>query len=751
MKFEISCKTGSQEEKAQMKDSYLQKQKHLKDLLEKHEMEQTEKRIQNLVEKTKIDPNMIWKARKKAKNDTELDYNTVNEEGQVLNDPEKAKEHIAQYFEDLYQARPGTPEYAESTEHIKQTMRLVESEYRDRPDKESDPITNKEIDQAIKRLKRNKSSGPDNIPNEIFIEADTKTRRIYKEILNKIHKKEEIPDSWLEGQIKRLYKGKGMKGKCSNERGITLASNIGKVYERIINERVKKQVTITDTQAGGTEGNATVDHLITLKQTIQEIRNRNKTAYIVFLDVQKAYDKAWLDAILYAMHKNGVKGKNLQIMKLLNSNLTARIRTKYGLTRKIKIRDSIRQGGVLSVIEYATLMDEISKKLKDEAAGIKTNSGELIGSLLWMDDVVLIHEDPDELQRMLDITNEVAMKYHIEFGAAKCKMIRIGPGRKAEIKLNGQTLEEVTSYKYLGEMINNKANLAAHLQTTKAKVRAVTQKILEETGNKEFRGIKMHAIWQLVETTIIPTLTYGAEGWEPSKKELERIQGIFNNVLKTIIKVPQGTPTVTLLAETGFLPIQLVINKKRIMQAHRILNKKKPGLIQRVTNGESIWKEGIRELQQTYKIDEEDLMGNKEALSKKIDQKNREKWMMIIEEEAREKSKVKHWFERTDMNKLKTRKEYLNKLTRNQCNIIIKARTRMLPLRTNQRGSNKDQKCRLCGEHEETQRHVIQDCKEIKQKIQVNFEYDDIFKETEIRKMREMAETIAKIVELVQS
>ena len=57
------------------------------------------------------------------------------------------------------------------------------------------------------------------------------------------------------------------------------------------------------------------DHLIVLKQTIQEITEKKQTAYIIFLDVQKAYDKAWLDAILYALHKNGVEGKNLRMIK----------------------------------------------------------------------------------------------------------------------------------------------------------------------------------------------------------------------------------------------------------------------------------------------------------------------------------------------------------------------------------------------------------------------------------------------------
>jgi hypothetical protein len=50
-------------------------------------------------------------------------------------------------------------------------------------------------------------------------------------------------------------------------------------------------------------------------------------------------------------------------MKKLNENLSATIRTKYGTTRNIQIRDSIRQGGVLSVIEYANMMDEYLKNL----------------------------------------------------------------------------------------------------------------------------------------------------------------------------------------------------------------------------------------------------------------------------------------------------------------------------------------------------------------------------------------------------
>ena len=195
-----------------------------------------------------------------------------------------------------------------------------------------------------------------------------------------------------------------------------------------------------------------------------------------------------------------------------------------------------------------------------------------------MDDVCLIHSDRNELQQMLDITNHVAKKYHIEFGAAKCKVVKIGRGPTSKLTLNGQILEEVDSYKYLGEMINSKGNLAAHIKELEKKEQAATQIIMSETGNKEFKGIKMEAIWQLVDSIIIPILTYGAEGWDPSKTETQQIQTIMNNALKTILCLPKQTPTSILLAETGYIPVEKIIKKKRIMQAHRIHNKKGPSL-----------------------------------------------------------------------------------------------------------------------------------------------------------------------------
>ena len=167
---------------------------------------------------------------------TEVDYNIIYEDDRVLTCPEETKNHVEEYFKNLYQARPGTPEYANWTQHITDTVHQATEKTTTTNSQGSEPLSLKELNKAIKKLKRKKSLGPDEIPNEIFIEGNKTVRNTILKIFNRIHTTEDIPTSWLQGEIIRLYKGKGKKGKCSNERGITLASNVGKLYERIINE-----------------------------------------------------------------------------------------------------------------------------------------------------------------------------------------------------------------------------------------------------------------------------------------------------------------------------------------------------------------------------------------------------------------------------------------------------------------------------------------------------------------------------------
>ncbi len=85
--------------------------------------------------------------------------------------------------------------------------------------------------------------------------------------------------------------------------------------------------------------------MISFTEISQLQKRRKKPLHMAYLDVTKAYDKAWSDGIMYALHKNGLKGPLWNIVRKLNQGLKARIKTKDRPTREINIKDSIRQEG----------------------------------------------------------------------------------------------------------------------------------------------------------------------------------------------------------------------------------------------------------------------------------------------------------------------------------------------------------------------------------------------------------------------
>ncbi len=72
---------------------------------------------------------------------------------------------------------------------------------------------------------------------------------------------------------------------------------------------------------------------------------------------------------MYIINKQGIETTVWTTIKKLNENLTAKIATKHGHTRDIKINDSIRQGGVVLVIQYTLLTYKVSKEIKKQNLG----------------------------------------------------------------------------------------------------------------------------------------------------------------------------------------------------------------------------------------------------------------------------------------------------------------------------------------------------------------------------------------------
>ena len=114
-----------------------------------------------------------------------------------------------------------------------------------------EPRAREEIAKAAKQLHANKAARPDAIPPEALeIDIDVSKDILY-DLFVKIWKEEQFPKDWKEGHLVKLPK-KGDLGNCNNYRGITPLSIPGKVFNRVIFNRIKDAVdnTLRDEQAG---------------------------------------------------------------------------------------------------------------------------------------------------------------------------------------------------------------------------------------------------------------------------------------------------------------------------------------------------------------------------------------------------------------------------------------------------------------------------------------------------------------------
>ena len=102
----------------------------------------------------------------------------------------------------------------------------------------NDPISNKDINRAIKLLKLNKSSGIDDVLNEYIISTKHIFVPIYRKLSNLILENGIVPSDWVKGNIIPVYKNKGSKNEPNNYRPITLLSCIGKLFTSIINSKL---------------------------------------------------------------------------------------------------------------------------------------------------------------------------------------------------------------------------------------------------------------------------------------------------------------------------------------------------------------------------------------------------------------------------------------------------------------------------------------------------------------------------------
>ena len=545
----------------------------------------------------------------------------------------------------------------------------------------------------------------------------------------------------------------------SNKRGISLTSNICKLFERILNNRVKKRIKFTEAQAGGREGRSCIDQLFILKSVVNQFQHDQKPVYSAFVDLEKAYDKVWPSSIFHILWDSGIKGKMWRVMKKLNSDLTTSILTKYGYTRHIKIMQGIRQGGVLSVPEFAILIDHLEHDLKDSELGIQYGPL-LISSLLLMDDIVLLSDSPEGLQQMLNILNKFVTRWHLVINPKKSKVLIFNKQKTSKVAPNNSwsvgeiNIQEESTYKYLGEHLTSNLGMERHVTSRKQQLQSMLNLSLGIAGESPLDKVEMQSLLQFHQKCITPGLLYGCQTWLETPAEIEELQ---HTSIRRYLKLPVSTPKIALTGETGNFSLTSQVCKQQLTYlwkllnaegtlAHWVLNTQ----LTHFNNNNSSWISNIKQILVTYNIT---------YTLPQIRLTKKKKWAQIVWRKISETENSEYLKASKTFSKLKyvntTKKaiktEWYMNLPRNDASIIFRLRNRMLPLKSNMKGVNNDVACPRCQIGIDNEIHLMEECTGVSQqqdKYSIR-SYEEVFNETTpINRLKEISNFIRECLNL---
>lgn len=445
--------------------------------------------------------------------------------------------------------------------HIYFVEPLIENENLDKL------FTDTELNDAIHNLKAKKAPGTDRISSEFYKNAPENFKNLLLNLYNTMFEKCSIPNSFKQSIILPIKKKGGQPG-VANFRGISFINAKCKILTSMLRHRfnnwLEENEILGEEQAGFRKGRSTFDHIFTLFNVI-EIR-KSKT-YALFVDFKAAYDSVPRQLLFYKLSTAGVSSKFISMLRELYNNASAVIWNGSELSDVLPLNVGLKQGCEMSPDLFAFYINDLKSRV---GGGVKIGNF-YVNLLAYADDVVLLAEQPDQLQSMINKLSIYCKEWGLTINTQKTQVMIFNKtgkrGRSEKWFFDGKQLEVVSNYKYLGVTISSQLSMNQHLleQQHKAKIN------MNVSWGKFIKNnnVTLENKYKIFQAVSQSTLCYAAQVW--GWKRFDEVEAVQRFFIKRILNLPSTTPNYMIFLELGIQPLFYYTWKLNIDYVMRVL------------------------------------------------------------------------------------------------------------------------------------------------------------------------------------
>ena len=206
------------------------------------------------------------------------------------------------------------------------------------------------------------------------------------------------------------------------------------------------------------------------------------------------------------MKKYNISTSLIRVIKNLYDKATSAVLFNSSIGDWFQTTVGVQQGCLLSPTLFNIFLERIMTDALEDHEGTVSIRGRTITDLSFADDIDGLAGEED-LAKSVECLDKTSQAYGMEISAGKTKLMTNTSGVNTEIKVNGQKLETVTSFRYLGSVITDEVSkpeiLSRIAQTTAALTRL--KPVLND------RSILLSSKIQLMHSLVTSILLYAFE------------------------------------------------------------------------------------------------------------------------------------------------------------------------------------------------------------------------------------------------